>query len=231
MRGSLEGTGDAPVNLHVLLVEGDSKGEQLSMWQHLAGQGCSVRAIHDSFLAASAAQDEWPDLVVVNACSQLADLSVMWAELERSNLDLPLLVVSDSETPIAPCASDHLPVPFTSRRLAYRVKRAVGSQPGRFLRAGDICVDTLKRNVKCRGHVLHLTPKELGLLSLLMAHAGEQVSRREIMKQVWDTDYIGDTRTLEVHIRWLRCKLEDDPKRPKHILTARGQGYRFELLT
>ena len=228
MRGSLEWTGDTPVNLHVLLVEGDGKDEQLSMRQHLVGQGCSVRAIHDTSLAASAAHDEWPDLVVVNACSQLADLSAMWADLERSNLDLPLLTVSDSETPIAPCASEHLPAPFTSRRLAYRVKRAVGSQPGRFLRAGDIHVDTLKRNVKCRGHVLHLTPKEVGLLSLLIAHAGEQVSRRDIMNLVWDTDYIEDTRTLEVHICWLRRKLEDDPKRPKHILTARGQGYRFE---
>jgi DNA-binding response OmpR family regulator len=63
---------------------------------------------------------------------------------------------------------------------------------------------------------------------LLIEHAGQEVSRSTIMREVWETEYVGDTRTLEVHIRWLRQKLEDDPKHPKRIVTLRGRGYRFE---
>jgi DNA-binding response OmpR family regulator len=89
-------------------------------------------------------------------------------------------------------------------------------------------VDTLKHNVKSRGNVSHLTPKELALLGFLMKHADREVNRTEIMKEVWETEYMGDTRTIEVHIRWLRRKLEDDTKRPIRIVTVRRVGYRFQ---
>ncbi len=72
---------------------------------------------------------------------------------------------------------------------------------------------------------IHLTPKECKLLAILIQNAGEVVSRRRLMKHVWNTDYLGDTRTLDVHICWLRQKVEDNPKIPQYILTKRGQGY------
>ena len=72
---------------------------------------------------------------------------------------------------------------------------------------------------------VHLTPKECKLLAILMQNADEVVSRKTLMKRVWDTDYLGDTRTLDVHICWLRQKVEDNPKAPQYILTKRGQGY------
>lgn len=72
---------------------------------------------------------------------------------------------------------------------------------------------------------IHLTPKECKLLALLMQNAGEIVSRKSLMKQVWETEYLGDTRTLDVHICWLRQKLELNPKLPEYIITKRGQGY------
>jgi len=72
---------------------------------------------------------------------------------------------------------------------------------------------------------VHLTPKECKLLAILMQNAGKVVSRKTLMKYVWDTDYLGDTRTLDVHICWLRQKVEEDPKMPQYILTKRGQGY------
>jgi DNA-binding response OmpR family regulator len=80
--------------------------------------------------------------------------------------------------------------------------------------------------VLCTGrHSWQLRPKEAAVLELLMRNAGTVVSRRQIMKQVWETDYIGDTRTLSVHICWLRQKIEDDPKRPRLLRTVRGVGY------
>ena len=77
------------------------------------------------------------------------------------------------------------------------------------------------------GRLLTLRYKEFELLSLLMGKAGQVVSRAEIFDEVWGTDWLGDTRTLDVHIRWLREKLEDDPSQPRYIQTVRGVGYRF----
>ncbi len=215
------------MSLMVLLVEGDRTDERQSMRQHLVGQGCVVKTVSDPLDATSIAYADWPDLIVVNTCSDLWNVSDVYSALERSNLDLPRLVVSDGEGGSPFRASAHLAAPFTTRRLAYRIKKAIGAQADRFLRAGDVCVDTLKRNVKCCGRVAHLTPKELGLLGHLIKNAGCAVSRSEIMKEVWETEYVGDTRTVEVHIRWLRRKIEEDPKRPRRILTVRGTGYRF----
>lgn len=76
---------------------------------------------------------------------------------------------------------------------------------------------------------IQLTPKECKLLALLMQNAGQVVSRKMLMKNVWETSYLGDTRTLDVHICWLRQKVEDDPKDPHIILTKRGQGYLLNI--
>jgi len=76
---------------------------------------------------------------------------------------------------------------------------------------------------------IHLTPKECKVLALLIQNAGQVVSRKNLMEHVWETDYLGDTRTLDVHICWLRQKLEVDPKLPKYIMTKRGRGYIFNV--
>jgi DNA-binding response OmpR family regulator len=76
---------------------------------------------------------------------------------------------------------------------------------------------------------IHLRPKEAALLAFFMRNPGRVLSRREIMKEVWDTDYLDDTRTLSVHVRWLRLKIEDDPNKPRNLRTVRGLGYRFDM--
>jgi DNA-binding response OmpR family regulator len=221
------------VLLNVLLVEGDTPDEMPAMEQHLVSQGCAVKTVRDLSRVIALAEAEWPDLIVLNTCSRLpdmADMADVCAALEHSDLELPRLIVSDAEMDNSSPGCVYLSVPFTVRRLAYRIKRAIGPQTNRFLRAGDVCVDRLKRNVKCGGRVSHLTPKELSLLALLIERADQEVSRSTIMKEVWQTAYVGDTRTLEVHVRWLRQKLEDDPKHPKRIVTVRRRGYRFNVL-
>ena len=90
-------------------------------------------------------------------------------------------------------------------------------------------LDLEKASVQKNGSEIHLTPKETKLLALLMQNEGRVVSRNELMEEVWETEYIGDTRTLDVHICWLRQKIEENPRIPEYILTRRGQGYELRL--
>jgi two-component system alkaline phosphatase synthesis response regulator PhoP len=97
------------------------------------------------------------------------------------------------------------------------------------LRAGGLTLDTTERNIIKNGVATHLTFKECALLEMLMSNRGEVVSRKELMREVWETDYLGDTRTLDVHICWVRSKIEDDPREPALIRTVRGVGYWFDV--
>lgn len=97
------------------------------------------------------------------------------------------------------------------------------------LRAGGLTLDTIQRYIVKNGVATHLTFKECALLEMLMRNRGEVVSRKELMREVWETDYLGDTRTLDVHICWVRSKIEDDPREPALIRTVRGVGYWFDV--
>jgi len=95
--------------------------------------------------------------------------------------------------------------------------------------AGNMLLDMEKSCLKKNGGQIHLTPKETKLMALLMQNVGKVVSRSELMQEVWNTEYLGDTRTLDVHICWLRQKIEENPRIPECILTRRGQGYELRL--
>ncbi len=110
-----------------------------------------------------------------------------------------------------------------------KASSAKGKKSFKRLRAGDLTLDLDARCVVQDGVATHLTFKECALLKIFMNNGGEVVSRKRLMKEVWDTDYLGDTRTLDVHIRWLREKIEDDPSEPALLRTVRGVGYRFEV--
>ena len=94
---------------------------------------------------------------------------------------------------------------------------------------GDLTLDLENACLKKNGNPIHLTPKETKLMALLMKNVGKVVSRSELMQEVWNTEYLGDTRTLDVHICWLRQKIEDNPRIPECILTRRGQGYELRI--
>ena len=106
------------------------------------------------------------------------------------------------------------------------------SEPAKGRSSQILCVsgmtlDVGKRQVTGCNGTKSVTPKECQLLTLFMSNSGRVLSRKYVMKKVWKTDYLGDTRTLEVHICWLRRKIEKDPHRPQHLVTVRGVGYRF----
>lgn len=103
-----------------------------------------------------------------------------------------------------------------------------GAQP-ELVEVRGMKLDPRKSTLKRNGTEIHLTPKETKLMLLLMRNVGKVVSRSELMQAVWNTEYLGDTRTLDVHICWLRQKIEDNPRIPELILTRRGQGYELRL--
>ncbi len=116
--------------------------------------------------------------------------------------------------------------PFTSRRLEQQVRELLDSRRDCIVSVGQIILDrrTQRVNTPAKG-TFKLTPKQFYLLSYLVDHVNELVTRKDLMKAVWDTTYLGDTRTLDVHVRWLRERLENEPNNPELIVTIRGQGY------
>jgi len=217
------------MTLKVLLVEEQDGGSVTSIRSSLVGQGCDVTLVHDPTVAVATAQTDWPDLIVLSAATGALDLGDVCRLLDDLRVECPRLIVCSCRGHDLLPASAYLPVPFTSRQLAHRLKKATNAGGDRFVRAGDIIVDRSHNRVKHHDKVSELTPKESQLLQLLMLHAGEVIDRVRIMKEVWETDFVDDTRTIEVHISWLRRKLEDNPRRPRHILTVRGTGYCFQL--
>ncbi len=103
------------------------------------------------------------------------------------------------------------------------------ARPSKSIRMNGLMLDVGKREVRTKNDAHHLTPMECRLLATFMRNAGEVLSRKYLMKEVWDTNFIEDTRTLEVHVCWLRKKIEPDPRRPKYLRTIRGRGYQFAL--
>lgn len=118
----------------------------------------------------------------------------------------------------------------TARKLLYRVKHLLSPQGNHFLKAGEISLDLQKRVVIQKGEEHHLTPRLARLLEVFMRHPGRVLTRAFLMKEVWDTDYLGDTRTLDVHVHWLRKAIEEDYHHPRYLKTVRNVGYCFNVL-
>jgi len=136
-------------------------------------------------------------------------------------------------------ADDYLTKPFSMRELRARVaallrrdqlSRGAAAQvvEGERLEADDLVLDVGKHELTKRGVVVALRPREFTLLEYLMRHAGQVMSRDRILEAVWGYTYAGETRTVDVHVRWLREKIEDQPSAPRHIVTVRSFGYRFD---
>jgi len=143
----------------------------------------------------------------------------------------PILLVADNKNlPDPNCgASITLVTPFTSRKLLNTVSRLLPADDGASLQVGPIKLNLAQRRVLCGAREERVTPKQARLLEMFLRAPGQLLTRKAIIKHVWDTDYTGDTRTLDVHMSWLRGVIESNPRKPRYLKTVRGQGYRLDL--
>jgi DNA-binding response OmpR family regulator len=205
----------------------------------LAQEGFQVITAGDGAQALQKAREERPDLVVLDLMLPELDGFDVCRILRRGS-EVPILMLTARESEMDKVvglelgADDYLTKPFSLRELLARVRallRRSGADEVReratVLSAGGIQVDTARRQVSCRGEQVVLKPKEFDLLAYLLANKGLALSRERLLEKVWGYEYAGDTRTVDVHIRWLREKIETDPSHPQLIETVRGLGYRF----
>jgi DNA-binding response OmpR family regulator len=171
-----------------------------------------------------------PDVVVVNAASLRTSGKRICKDIHGRLSNLPIIVISqDDATPEEVGASSVLRLPFTPRKLINRIVPLLPADESQILHIGQIRLNLALKRVRCKGREARLTPRLVHLLQLLMQHPGEVIGRDRLFSEVWNTAYTGDTRTLDVHISWLRQAIEEDPRKPKFIKTIRGVGYRLDI--
>jgi len=173
-----------------------------------------------------------PDLAVVNAASLRTTGSRICSSLRGSLNGSPILLIAAKSQGITKMESANqvLVLPFTIRKLVNRVRALIPKESGNVIRAGPITLYPDRQVVRCAGSgPRQLTPRLTEILKMLMERRGEAIDRNELFRKVWETDYVGDTRTLDVHISWLRKKIEEDPSNPQLLKTIRGMGYRLDV--
>jgi two-component system response regulator RegX3 len=155
----------------------------------------------------------------------------------RSRVPIIMVTAKDSELDkvlgLELGADDYVTKPFSSRELVARIRAVLRRNADDFLdspvaEAGPVRIDPERHEVRVADEVVNLPLKEFDLLEYLVRNAGRVLTRAQLIDRVWGADYVGDTKTLDVHIKRLRAKVEPDPARPVHLLTVRGLGYKFE---
>ncbi len=171
-----------------------------------------------------------PDVIVVNAASLRTSGKRMCKSLREKAPKMPILLILDPDREIEKVDADViLSLPFTAQKLDNRIRHLLPGDANDNIHAGPIRLDVEKRIVRCLGKQTRLTPRLMRLLKSLIERQGEVIERKALFSHVWETDYTDDTRTLDVHISWLRQAIEVDPEDPKFLRTIRGVGYRLDV--
>ncbi|MGD9092756.1 MAG: response regulator transcription factor [Anaerolineales bacterium] len=229
----------------ILVVE-DEPALQETLCYNLERQGYEVKAVGDGQAALDTARQIKPDLIVLDLMLPILD-GFEVCRILRQEMNVPILMLTARDDEIDRVlgleigADDYLTKPFSMRELLARVKaqlrrvRLIKEEMSSEVQAqseilcfDNLCVDITRREVLLEDKPLTLKPKEYELLLYLAHHRGQVTSRETILERVWGWEYTGGSRTVDVHVRWLREKIEEDPAQPKRIVTVRGAGYRFE---
>lgn len=224
----------------VLIVE-DEPALADSIRYGLEREGYECTILADGIRAVEFVRSWRPDLVLLDLMLPGMPGTDVCREIRRiGNVPIVMVTAKDTEADkvigLELGADDYITKPFSMRELIARVRavlRRSGIAPEAeehptAVAAGPVQIDTEKHEVRVNGDVVDMPPKEFALLELLMRRAGKLVTRDTIITHVWGEDYYGDTRTLDVHVKRIRAKIEDDPRSPRHVRTVRGLGYRFE---
>ena len=179
-----------------------------------------------------------PDMIVVNSASLHRNGKIICRSLKKKLNSLPIVLITKpgEVDPKDECANLILELPFTARKLLNRigpyiperVVPAIPSDEKNMIHVGHLRLDLKRRQVRSPGKKERLTPRLAHLLQVLMEHPGEVMKREQLFREVWNTEYTGDTRTLDVHISWLRKAIEEDPRKPRFLKTIRRIGYRLD---
>jgi DNA-binding response OmpR family regulator len=213
----------------VLLLE-SARANGLSFAPHL-NKRYTLLVANTGKDALDMARQYQPDILVVDAASMRTSGDRICHTLRNIVGNLPIIHIKAGppEANSESVANSLLYMPFTYRKLCNRIERYIQPESGEVLKAGRLELNLQQEILNSPNGEFKLTPKLTRLMALLMENLGEIVERRTLMKEVWQTDYMGDTRTLDVHIRWIRQAVEADPSHPRYIKTVRGKGYRLEV--
>lgn len=220
----------------VLIVEDDETLQQ-TLAYNLEVEGYHVAVASDGQAGLELARTEAPDLVVLDVMlPKLDGLSV--CRILSREMDVPIILLTarsgevDKIIGLDSGADDYITKPFSLGEFLARVRAALRRKSKAValdqLQSYDLSLDLVGRRAYKNGQELNLSHKEFDLLAELMRNQGMVLSRDLLLTKVWGYDYYGESRTVDVHIRWLREKIEDNPSKPKRITTIRSIGYRFE---
>jgi len=228
-------------NNKILVVEDDHNLLD-TLKYNLHKEGYDVVAAVDGAEALDIARSERPDLIILDLMlPKLSGFEV--CRILRKEMTVPILMLTakaeeiDKVVGLEIGADDYMTKPFSLRELLARVRamlrraKMAEIQPGvegTLFKAGDIEVDVARHRASKGKAILELTPKEFDLLAFLVKNKGFVFNRDQLLEKVWGYDYAGDTRTVDVHIRWLRQKIETDSGSPERLITVRGAGYKLE---
>ena len=229
----------------ILVVE-DEPTLQETLKYNLDKAGYQTLVSGNGAEALKLARENPPDLILMDIMLPGLD-GVEVTRILRHEQSTPIIMLTAKDSEIDRVlgleigADDYLTKPFSMRELLARVKaqlrrvklveedlREQATRPEERLQFGDLTLDTNRREVYLSDQLVPLKPKEYQLLHYLALHQGKTLSRDLILEEVWGWDYGGGSRSVDVHIRWLREKIEADPSQPERIITLRGVGYRFE---
>jgi len=233
-----------------ILVVDDEISLQETLAYNLTKQGYDVKTTGNGTDAIELAREWSPEVIILDVMLPGLD-GFEICRILRREMSTPILMLTarddeiDRVVGLEVGADDYLAKPFSMRELIARVKALLrrvrlireetslkegedGRLKPEILEFGNLLIDLTRHEIKLNDEVVAFKPKEYELLTFFAQHQGQVLSREFILERVWGWDFIGDSRTVDVHVRWLREKIEQDPANPWRIVTVRGAGYRFE---
>ncbi len=226
----------------ILIVE-DEPNLLAALEYTLKREGYTALTATDGDAGLRMARNVAPDLVILDVMLPTLDGFEICRILRRESA-VPILMLTargeevDRVVGLELGADDYVTKPFSMRELLARVRnllrRAAPSSasdfagPSEIIRSEDLTIDQISHSVTLGDKPVGMKPREFSLLALLASNKGRAFTRNQILERLWGHDYIGDSRTVDVHVRWLREKIETDPSKPRRIVTIRGLGYRFD---
>lgn len=229
-RGYILIKGRLVMKARILWIEG-KRAEGPSFIPGLRKKGYVIETVPTGKAALERMVEVCADIVVVNAASLRTSGKRICQTIREQLNGMPILLIAEQDRPVAKEveADVVLNLPFTVRKLVNRINPLLPSDEENLLQVGSISLDIANKRVRCEKKEARLTPRLARLLTIFLQHPGEVLEREHLFREIWKTEYTGDTRTLDVHISWLRQAIEENPRKPRFLKTIRGVGYRLDI--